>query len=113
MKINKENIKRLVILLIVSGIYPVYKYISTKNFVALCDGFTIEGLVLLVLGLIKVIFDSNSFASTSYIIQKKFFKYNQTYDVYLKDVKTNKGFNYALYIGLVDIIISIIISLFI
>lgn len=112
MKIKKENIKRLIILLLITSLYPYYKYISTSSFVMFCDAFTIEGLILLLFGIFKTATYTNAFKSTSYIIQRTLFKSNKTYDAYLEDTKTSKTFNYPIYLGIADIIISFILSLF-
>lgn len=113
MKINKDVLIRFVLLLIFTTVYPIYKYISGKSILMLCDAFTLEGLILLTFGLVRSLFNSGVYTPASYIAQKKFFNYNKSYDVYKEDRKHIKTFNYALYLGLIDVIVSFIISLFI
>lgn len=93
-------------------LYPYFKQKQTTSFISFLDALTIEGLVLLVMGLVKKLIDSGAFSSISYIAQKSFFKYNKDYDIYKKDLKDNMGFNYALYLGLYCILLSLILSFF-
>lgn len=112
MKINKSILIRLFILILITLLYPLYKYFSTNNYVAFVDALTIEGFILVIIGLVKSLFKSGAFSSTSYIILKTFFKYQKPYEVYLEDTVSYKPFNYPLYLGLIDIALSFILSLF-
>lgn len=110
MKINKQIGIRLIILVAIVLIYPYYKFRSTNHFIELVDALTIEGLVLFAMGLIKRLMDSGAFSAISYTAQRKFFKYPKDYNAYIQDTKTQISFNYTLWLGVISIVLSFILS---
>lgn len=93
-------------------LYPYIKQRQETSFIAFVDALTIEGFVLLVMGLVTRLIRSGAFSSISYVAQRSFFKYSKDYDTYVKDLKDNRGFNYSLYLGIYCIVLSLILSFF-
>ena len=112
MKRNRSVIARLAILMFICLVYPYIKLKTTNSTVAFIDSLTIEGLVLLIIGISTSIIHSDIYRPVKYIIQKKFYNYNNSYETFVKDISDTKTFNYALYLGLYCVTLSIILSLF-
>ena len=94
-------------------IYPYIKQRQETSFIAFVDALTIEGFVLLVMGLVTKLLRSGAFSSISYVASRSFFKYNKDYNTYVEDIKSNKAFNYSLYLGIYCLLFSLILSYFV
>lgn len=112
MKIDKSIIKRMIILMFICLLYPYYKFVKNNSFIPFLDTLTIEGLVLLVMGLVTKLINSGAFSSISYVTQKSFFKYNKDYNTFVNESKENRKFNYSIYLGIYCIVLSLLLSYF-
>lgn len=112
MKFNKSIAKRFVILMFICLLYPYFKQRQTLSFIAFIDALTIEGLILLIIGILSKALRSDTFGASVYIIQKKFKKYNKDFDTYLNESNRKIGFNYSLYLGIYCLVLSFILSYF-
>lgn len=112
---KKEFIKRLIITYFVAMIYPVFKGVTEHSLLPITDSTFIMSLILLAFGLINNIGRLGAFDSTIYMFKRNFQHYDKSYQVYLADVKEKKkdSFNYPLFLGILLLITSIVVNLFI
>ena len=100
------------VLMFVCLLYPYFKQKQNHSFIVFIDSLTIEGMVLVVMGLVTRLLNSGAFSALSYAASRKFLKYEKSYEIYKTERYENKGFNYCLYLGIYCILLSLILSFF-
>lgn len=112
---RKNQIKRLFIIYFIALIYPFFKGIKENSLLPITDSLFLMSMIVLLFGIMGHVGRLGTFDPAIYIFKKNLQRYNKSYEVYLEDVKEKKkdSFNYPLYLGILLLITSIIINLFI
>ena len=115
--LNPKNIKFRPLLahLIVTLLYPVFRACIAENnkLMVFTDAITIIGLVMIIGGIIYALYLHGDFDISGYLMKRGMQKEpTQTYFAYLYDVyaKREGAFNYALFLGLLYIVLAAILG---
>lgn len=115
LKLKNIKLRPLLVHLIVTLLYPVFRtcIAATDKLLVFTDAITIIGLVMIVGGIIYALYLHGDFDISGYLMKRGVQKEpNQSYVAYLYDVyaKREGAFNYSLFLGLLYLALSLILS---
>lgn len=118
MKLKNLRLSKLLLCLAVGMIWPVIKYFTAEDgkLVAVLDGATIAGLVLVAAGIIWSAVLHGDYDVTEYNMMRVRQRRNpnmKSFDTFKADRKQERegSFNYPLFVGLLMLAICAVISL--
>ncbi len=111
-----QKIKNLLVCLLVSSLYPIYKYVSSANdkLMHFINAATIVGLVMLILGVLYSLMLHGDFDITEYVAKRAMSKKQmKPYKAFKEDKKEEREgrINYPLFVGLILLAAAAILTL--
>lgn len=115
LKFRNLRLRPLLIHLIVTLIYPVFRALTAEKsgLLIFTDALTITGLVMIIGGVIYALVLHGDFDISRYLLKRGVQKEpKQSWFAYLYEVyeKREGAFNYPLFVGLVYVIVSVLIA---
>ncbi len=108
---------RLIPSLIIMLAYPTVKtIISEQKVLVFSDTALLMSLCMIIVGVIHNLYLKGNFDNTSFVINRFVNREkSQSYESYMNDLKERRkdSFNYPLFAGIIGILISVLVSLFV
>lgn len=99
--------------LIIAYVYPIIKTaISSNKLLIFSDTSFVISLVFIGFGVLNNLYLHGDFDITSFIAKRSFTKDKESYDEYKHNMKEKRenSFNYPLFVGFIQLILSLITS---
>ena len=118
MKFRNLDLKKLIAYLFVAMAYPVLSCVSSADnrLLRLINGMTICALVFIILGMFNLLVLHGDFDITAFVATRFFYRDKaKNYEAYKSDRDDDRkqGFNYPLFVGLLMLIASVILTVYV
>lgn len=116
MQSRYQKIRNLLLCLLVSSLYPFYRYVSSAQdkLMDFINALTIVGLVLLILGVFNSLLLHGDFDITEYVTKRTLFRKSmKPYKAFKQDKKEEREgrINYPLLSGIILLAVAAVLTL--